>query len=157
MMRIERKKLKQRMDKTGAKVRHSVVAKVRQGAKVEFPEARIYEEAMNILLYEPETLCPSCLSLNWQQCSGSSCSSQQQQPPAVHRVLNHRQQRVIAASVADESQLSPGADHNENTNVGSGAVVAAAPSTSSGYCSDYEYRRFQQQRAKQSASKAAEI
>lgn len=41
--------------------------------QVEFPEARIYEEAMNILLYEPPVMCSLCQSV---ACQSNTCGTE---------------------------------------------------------------------------------
>jgi hypothetical protein len=47
-----------------------VYATDKKQTKVEFPEARIYEEAMNILLFEEKTICPQCGS-DAKTCAGA--------------------------------------------------------------------------------------
>lgn len=62
-----------------------VYATDKKQTKVEFPEARIYEEAMNVLLFEERHVCIRCGSYN--ECSSPPsdvASSQLQLPPFAY-------------------------------------------------------------------------
>jgi hypothetical protein len=86
-----------------------VYATDKKHTKVEFPEARIYEEAMNILLFEEKTVCPQCGG-DAKQCAGGVVAPTPASPTVDDRI---RKARIDLKAISTASS----------------AVVAAAASS----------------------------